>query len=328
MAKTDNGHSKQIKVTPGIALGIVMLGYLFINNFFIVQNDIFLGFLTLVNLALLTWIIFSLRKGMRAVVRANFVEDSIPYRWFNKNGVIQITISLLAAFTFSAAFVVILKSLTLKHSFVVIAVAVFISGWVTGLFRSKSIERTSHDVPMKDKESQTAVAKMFSLFTTVIVFTIVLAAVTSAKDTHVFFVNNAEFGNFSEIAYENAIKANGDNNLGRALVNLSLILEAFRQATINEFFIALGLEKDSAKYFWFFAFIFLFNFFKLVSFSAAFVLLAISARDHILDKVVRWFSQFLRYTKDKAVLVGSKVQNRVQSAKGLKEASSESKESQ
>ncbi len=309
-----------MKVTPGVALGIIIIGYLFLNNLLITQSDILLGLLTLLNLALLTWIIFSLRKGMRAVVRANFVEDSIPYKWFNRNGLVQITISILAALTFAAAFVIILKSLTLKHSFMVIAVAVFVSGWATGLFRSKSIEKATHDIPMKDKESQTAVARVFSLFTTVIVFTVILAAVTSAKDTHVFFINNAEFGNFSEIAYESSIKANNDNDVGRALVNLSLILEAFRQATVNEFFIALGLEKDSTKYFWFFAFIFFFNFFKLVSFSAAFVLLTISARDHILDRVVIWLSRGLGYVKEKARQARSQINkaNATDSHKGIR----------
>jgi len=77
---------KGVKVTPGVALGIIMIGFLFLNNLLIVQRDLFLGLLTLINLALLTWIIFSLRKGIRAVVRANFVEDSIPYKWFNRNG--------------------------------------------------------------------------------------------------------------------------------------------------------------------------------------------------------------------------------------------------
>jgi|GEM_PF-5680587 len=306
-SKDSTHQSPKVKVTPGIALAFVMLTYVFLNDLLIAQNDIFLGLLTLVNVALLTWIIFSIRKGIRAVVKANFVEGSLPYRWFNRNGVIQIVIALLASLTFAVAFVVILKSLTLRHSFLVIAIAIFISGWITGLFRSKSIERANGEGTFKDKESQAAVSNIFSIFVSVIVFTVVLAAATTAKDTHVFFINNAEFGNFSEIAYESSIDANGNNDVGRALVNLSLILEAFRQATVNEFFIALGLEKDSAKYFWFFSFIFVFNFFKLASFSAAFVLITVSARDHVLDKTVSLLSNSLGFLTVKLVWLKNSV---------------------
>ncbi|MDN7135359.1 hypothetical protein [Pseudidiomarina terrestris] len=281
------------KVTPGVALAIVLVGYLFLHDAFLTLSDIFLLLLVIGNWVLLSWIIFSLRSGLRSVVKVNFNADSLPYRWFNKNGIVQIIVSVGAALMFALGFVIILKSFTLQHSFLILALAVLIAGWVTGLFRNKPMTSTNLGYVMNDPEAKKVMASVFSIFVNLTVFTIVLAAVTSAKDTHMFFVNDAAFGNFSEIAHANAIAETGANDFGRALVNMSLILDAFRQATINEFFSAVGLQKDSAKYFWFFGLIFFFNFFKFLSFSAAFVLITLSAKNHILDKVTIWMSQAL-----------------------------------
>lgn len=271
-------------VSPGVALGIVMFLIILAHDLLLTSADIFLAVLVFLDWVLLTWIVFSLRKGMRAIVKDNFTEKSLPYRWFNRNGFVQIVISCAAGLIMSLAFVMLLKGLTLKHSFLLVSGALIVSGFLTGLFKSHDTKFNSGI--MVTKHANDTMAEVVHIFVNIIVFTLVLAAITSAKDTHIFFLNEAAFGNFSEIAYRDSIASNGQNDIGRALVNLGLIFDAFRQAMINELFISIGYEKDSSKYFLFFAAILMFNFFKYLSLSAAFVLITISARKHVLDKAV------------------------------------------
>lgn len=277
-----NIQSKNVKMS--LVLALLMVTYLYFHHALMTQSDHFLAFFILTNWVLLALIIFSIRSGLRAIVKDLFQEDSLPYRWFTKNGIFQVFVTILTSLIFSLGFVVITKMVTLQHGIVVVAVAVLIAGWVTGLFKSQDPNQNSV-IFIKNHESRSTLSRVLGIFTTVIMFTVVLAAVTSAKDTHMFFISGASFGNFAELAADRAIDHTGSNTAGRALVNLSLILEAFRQASFNELLEALSIEKNSSKYFWIFVLIFVGNFFKFISFSVAFVLITLSAKETILDKI-------------------------------------------
>lgn len=281
-----NIQSKNVRMS--FILALLMVIYLYFHHALMTQSDYFLAFFILSNWILLALVIFSIRSGLRAIVKDLFQEDTLPYRWFTKNGMFQVFVTILTSLIFSLGFVVITKMVTLQHGIVVVAIAVLIAGWVTGLFRTQNHNENSV-IFMKNHESRATLSRVLAIFTTVIMFTVVIAAVTSAKDTHMFFVNGASFGNFAELAAERSINYTGSNTTGRALVNLSLILEAFRQASFNELLDALSIEKNSSKYFWIFVLIFIGNFFKFISFSVAFVLITLSAKETILDTIALRF---------------------------------------
>ncbi|WP_232209235.1 hypothetical protein ACN2MM_08435 [Alkalilimnicola ehrlichii MLHE-1] len=140
---------------------------------------------------------------------------------------------------------------------------------------------------------------VLGLILAIVVINVVLAGVLSAKDLHSFFVSNVGYDynsdlgqiDFIEYAENNQVPSLGGNEISRPLINMYLILDAFKLASANEFLDIWGFSDEDRLdgFYAFYALVFLFNLLKMMPLSIAMVLLQRGMVDRVFPVFHRLF---------------------------------------
>lgn len=281
-------HSEPHK---GAFLALLLAGYLFALDFFIGKHDVMAFVFVLLGAWLVFKVIREIRHDVRSFFKNLFKEGSTLYRFLEKRSRIQATIAViftvLVTFGFSAVF----KTLNQINGIHVNFILIFLVCFLMGLFGKKVNPGESIKNNIENPESARKMGHVFVVLRHVLILNIALVVTISGYDAMQVVAGVVDFSNFHDYAERNAIAAGDSNTYSRALVNMTIIIDAFRAAAVNEVMSFIGMDNDGSRYFSFYGILILFNFFKILPVSIAIVFIYYALRDYYLDPAIRMYNR-------------------------------------
>lgn len=259
-------------------LVVIMIMFLFIQNYFFTTNDNISLFLVIVSTIIMYRAISKYQNNNRKVLKAYTKEGGVLHAFFSKENTLFIRfLSLFISFVLSFLLVIMLRGISESHGttalFLIIAVISF------GIF-SFITDSTTKSETIKDNLQEDLgnhASEFLHLILVAFILTFALSIILSARDTYIFLqasTDNLNFYSFIDRAEEKQILKTDYNTISRGLMNLYIITENFKMALANHFVETFISEEHKEKYFYVFYFCVLFlNMMKLFGFSIAFVFL-------------------------------------------------------
>lgn len=235
---------------------------------------------SLIFIAITTVIIFKtllkLQTGNKKALRANAKKGSFLYNFLSgERTPFLILFSFSASLISSIIMVLILKGITFNHGywglfFVIGIISFTIFSFITDENASSAVVA---DNLQEDVSSHAN--NMLQIIFTAIALNFALSFILSAHDTMSLLSSHISIANFENIALEHAVDKLEGNHYTRLMINLYLLLDAFKLALTTQIIDILVPNMDE-RLDWFYVFyivVFILNMMKLFFFSFAFVLL-------------------------------------------------------
>lgn len=259
-------------------LVVIMIMFLFIQNYFFTTNDSISLFLVFVSTFIMYFAISKYQNNNKKVLKAYTKEGSVLHAFFNKENTLFIKfLSFTMSFILSFLLVIILRGISENHSHIALFLIItVISMSIFSFITDSTTKSEAIDNNLQEDLSNHA-SEFLHLILVAFILTFVLSLILSARDTYIFLqasINNLDFYNFVDRAEEKQILKTDYNTISRGLMNLYIITENFKMAFANHFVETFISEEYKEKYFYVFYFcVFFLNMMKLFGFSIAFVFL-------------------------------------------------------
>lgn len=271
-----------------IFLGLILI-YLAASYYILGKHDYLSIALWVFNFYIIFSKFYSIRSNLRSMTKANFNEDTIIYRFFNKKSVLQLFITIFFSAIMSLGFLITLKTLMLKHGVTVTLVALLIPSLILQLSNSKLT--FSIEDQFKDNQGKQAIADLLEIWIKGFTLTVTIAIIFSILDTFTFYMNHLDLINFSILAEEKAIDWSESGKISRLPINLIIIQDSFSSALINQVLMSADIQKTALSPFWFWIITFIFSLFKLLPFSIAYLATILTIQNKAIDKTYLTFNQ-------------------------------------
>lgn len=257
-------------------LVVIMIMFLFIQNYFFTTNDSVSLFLVFVSTFIMYFAISKYQNNNKKVLKRHFKEGGVLHAFFSKENTFFIKIlSFTMSFVLSFLMVIILRGISETHShtalFIIIAV---ISMSIFSFITDSTTKSEAIDNNLQEDLGNHA-SEFLHLILVAFILTFVLSLILSARDTYVFLnANDLRFDNFINRAFSEQIIKNNYNDISRKLMNFYIIMENFKMAFANHFVETFFTKEQREAYFYiFYLCVFFLNMMKLFGFSIAFVFL-------------------------------------------------------
>jgi len=251
-----------------LLFGFYITAIVGLNAYVFGTNDKVSLLLLAVSLFLLYPVILVGQMTIRNAAKTNFTPESGIYQWLNKPKTLwQQIFSLILAAILSISFLIVAKGIVIEHGLIASLLIVFLvtsaaSALITSTKAKDAQDRTvSHEVT----RHHPADLSFLGLFLAVFFVNLALALVLSAAETHKFLGSDVGFLNFVQYASDRSIPKLDTNEFSRILINVYVIMDAFKLAVVNELLSAFHVDKQN--YFVFYPLLFVLNLLKLFAFS-------------------------------------------------------------
>lgn len=284
---------------------IIMLIFLYIQNYFFTNND---------NLSLILFIISSLtmyiailkiQSNHRKVAKIFTKEGSFLHTFFNNdNSLLTKIISLFISLILSFFLILILKGISINHGNVILFIIIaLISFSIFNFITTNNISNESVNKNLQEDIVNHG-NDFVRLFIGATILTVILSLLLSAKDTYTFStVGELKINNFIDKASDSQIIKNGYNDISRKLMNFYIIMDNFKMAIANHFIEVFFSQEQRSNFFYIFYFcIFILNVMKLYAFSFSFLLLQkglLGFTEKLLPHTNRFLQKIDEKRKDK-----------------------------
>lgn len=258
-------------------LAVIMIMFLFIQNYFFTTNDNVSFILVFVSTFIMYFAISKYQNNNKKVLKMYFKEGGVFHAFFNKENTILIKfLSLIMSFVLSFLLVIILRGISQNHGnialfLIITVISMSIFSFIT--------DNTTKSETMKENLQEDLgnhASEFLHLILVAFILTFVLSLILSARDTFDFLQanSNLSFYNFMDRAEGEQIVKNNYNDISRKLMNFYIIMENFKMAFANNFVEVFIKPEYKEKYFYiFYLCVFFLNTMKLFGFSIAFVFL-------------------------------------------------------
>lgn len=254
--------------------------------------------------------IYNLRSGLRSIKKQVFQKGSVLHDFFSRRSLFQLVISVFLAFLVSLAFLVTLKLLVLKHGIYQVLIPMLLPVLFLQKTRNKLYSFSVED-NMSEEGAKTTVAELVDIFSKAGTIALFISILFSVLDVYTFYQSTYVLTNFISHAANHAIPLNEGGHIARALVNISIIVDAFNMAIINELLSVFEYDKTSISPLLFFLFAFSFNTLKLIPFCVSYIFIVSILQNKVLD----WSE--IAYLKVRAKIHTTKSSNSSSSDKKL-----------
>lgn len=226
--------------------------------------------------------IYNLRSGLRSIKKQIFQEGSFFHNFFSRKNLFQLIVSVLLAVFVSMVFLVTLKMLVLKHGMFQVLIPMLLPVLFLQKTRDNLYSFSAED-SMSEEEAKKTVAELVDIITRAGMIALFISLLFSILDVFAFYQSTYGFSNFVSHAANHAIPLNDGGHYARALVNISVVADAFNMALINELFNVFGFDKTSISPLLFFLLVFPFNMLKLLPFCVAYIFIVTMLQSKVLD---------------------------------------------
>ena len=271
----------------GVFLAGLLAAYLLLLNSSIGRHDLLALFFVLVGAWLVFKVIREVRHDIREFFKHLFREGSTLHQFLEKRSRIQAVIAVIFTAYVTLGFAVVFKTLNQVNGVHVNFILIFLICFLMGLFSRRVNLMDSLKDNVQNPESAEKMSHVFVVLRHVLILNISLVVTISGYDAMQVVSGMVNFSNFHEYAERNAISPGDFNTYSRALVNMTVILDAFKAAAVNEVMAFMGLSEDASRYFTFLSIVIIFNFFKILPVSIAIVFIYYAFRDHYLGTALR-----------------------------------------
>lgn len=243
--------------------------------------------------------VYKIKIGLRKTIATLFSHNSFIFDFLNKKSALQWFLSFLIAIGSALSFLLLLKLLFLKHTFIEVVFVLVLPVYLYQLFYSKNFkyDSASH---LRSDAGQETVSLILNIFTKALLMTFFMSLAFSFLDTYSFYINQKDFINFGEIAQQHAIPLNENGGFySRATINFIVIVDSFTAAALNELLSFYEVDKDTLSPLFFGLASLLMNMIKLLPFNIAYLFIVLTLQYHLMAPAYQLITKLIIKIKSK-----------------------------